>query len=192
MADYENPGEAPINDTTLAVAQRKRASLHRDWLVDLYQMIKVIGETMNQVVGGDNCVIGEDALRPRATTPLPDMRITVLLGTGFQDGLPFWKQANETSATLTAPPTGVDRIDLITIDCKEEDLTITTGVEDASPVAPSIPDGHYKVGEIYHRGGEVAIQNNDTSPNTDGYIKDMRSVVDNTYDESSGESGSGY
>jgi hypothetical protein len=111
------------------------------------------------------------SLKCVATSP-ESMYVTVGAGAGFLSGVGFRRESGGNSALLVAPVSN-PRIDTVAVDSANSGaIVIYTGVEAATPVAPAVGTGKLKVAEIYHRVGETAIYDADTSG--EGYITDAR------------------
>lgn len=86
--------------------------------------------------------------------------------------------AGGNTPTITAPVSN-PRIDLITIDSSGT-IAVTTGTENASPVAPTYPASKLVLAEVYNKVGETSLK--DTSDGTNGYISnDVRPVLGGSY-----------
>jgi len=72
-------------------------------------------------------------------------------------------------------PSSNSRIDAIVVNSESGNIEALTGVENASPVCPTVASHLLKIAEVYHRVGESAIYNTDTSG--EGYITDYRTFI---------------
>ena len=135
---------------------------------------------VTQLIGGTDGIFAygavlNDSLEVVAAGT-PDMTVILKLGAGVYSSVPFRKASNETSDAMVAPvSTGDNRIDTVAVIAATGLLNIHTGVEDPTPSAPSVSAGELKVAEVYHRFGESAIYNTDTTG--EGYITDFRSFI---------------
>ncbi len=87
--------------------------------------------------------------------------------------------AGGSTPSMTAPVSN-PRIDLITIDSTGT-IAVTTGTENASPVAPTYPASKLVLAEVYHRVSETALYDTDQGGTT-GYIShDVRPVLGGSY-----------
>lgn len=175
MADYQNPGDHPLEGGVSASTIRAQASL--DWFIALREAIEELQDFLCVAfAGGIDGIFafGDDvdsSYRTSATGPV-SMRVTIEEGWGFVDGVPFHMASDFTTPDFVAPSAD-DRIDVLAASAVSRSITIYTGVENASPVAPAVTgDGEIKIAEIYHRPGEVSIKNTDDA--TNGYITDSR------------------
>jgi len=96
----------------------------------------------------------------------PDMTVDMAAGWGYISGEIVEEEAAVTSDTLVAPSAN-PRIDLVEY-LLGTGLNIKTGVEDASPAAPSLSSDAVKLATIYHYVGETSIKDTDDASN--GYI----------------------
>ncbi len=158
------------------------AQAHLDWLKDLVDILEVMQWLLCRTIGiaGDDEAgvvaygsVGSDSLLVTATSP-ESMQITVGLGAGFVDAVPFRKAAAETSAAMVAPVSD-PRTDTVSVNATTGLLRIQTGAEAAVPVAPSVSTGYLKLAEIHHVVGETAIYDSATSG--EGYIEDCRTIL---------------
>lgn len=117
-------------------------------------------------------VSGTDSLLVAATDP-ESMVVAILDGAAIVNGTPFRLSSN-TSLTLIAPSSN-DRIDAIVANIQSGNIESLTGVENASPVCPTVPSHMLKIAEVYHVAGESAIYNSATSG--EGYITDSRIFI---------------
>lgn len=103
-----------------------------------------------------------------------DMTLYVESGSVTMDG-ELIQYAGGNSPTITAPTTH-PRIDVLCI-ASDGTITIVTGTEASSPVAPSVSD--FPLCQIYNRVGETKIV--DTDDSTNGYVlKDLRVFMEKT------------
>lgn len=169
---YETPGNPPISSGT------KKAKDHKDWLEDVVDCLEMMQRVMRAMVGNEDGVlyygtIDDESLEAVAASPV-SMSVKVKLGIGFLDGVPFRKAAQTVTAAMTAP-TSSPRIDTIAVTASTGAIVVHTGDEAAVPTAPSISAGELKLAEVYHRVGESAVYDADTSG--EGYITDCRNEI---------------
>lgn len=108
-------------------------------------------------------------LMPHAQST-PDLTIKVENGYVYFNSS-FVAFAGGNSPSFTAPVTN-PRIDVLSID-PSGTLVRTAGTENASPVAPEVPDGNLPICRVYNRVGQTLINDSDTGSN--GYIQtDLR------------------
>ena len=87
----------------------------------------------------------------------PDM--TVALDAGhLMNGQTLVEQAAQSTGTITAPTTN-PRIDRIVVDNATGTVSVVTGVESATPVAPAIPAGKSPVAQVLLQTTSTAITN---------------------------------
>ena len=98
------------------------------------------------------------------------------------------------SPSITAPSTN-PRIDLLTIDTTGT-LALVTGVEGASPAVPTYVTNKVVLAQIYNVVGETLIYDNANQVAGQGYITDVRPIIQTTSptitDQSSNTIGSTY
>jgi hypothetical protein len=152
-------GESPVASTKL---NRWNGNIDASfWL--LHRALRVLAGTGSDLylVGNE----GEDPLRVEAqAVPGMTVRVTpgLVLGPSYLIGL----SAEETlpaAGTFTAPVTN-PRIDAIGI-AESGDWVIATGVESATPAAPSLATDVVRLANIYFRVGAVSIKNSDDGTN---------------------------
>ena len=166
---YEDPGAMPIEGGDVT------AQSQYDWFVDLREAFEKQQRVLCAVVGDDDGVldygiVGADSLDVVANSP-ENLTIIVKLGKGFLDGVPFEKDTNETSSSLTAP-TGAARIDTVTVVASTGLLHVIPGSEATSPSAPATPAGELKLAEIHWVVGATAIYDGPTTGQA--YLVDSR------------------
>ena len=105
-------------------------------------------------------------------TTAPSLKVEVTVGAARISDLPCAVKTLFTTIDFVKPVTN-DRIDIV---CASVDQTgpviVVTGVEDASPVAPSPPTDAIVSAEVFLRPGMADIENSDNA--TDGFITDKR------------------
>lgn len=102
----------------------------------------------------------------------PSLKVIVTAGLGLVSRAPAVLGNDFTTATFSIPSAGNDRIDLVCWDAATREIKITTGVEAASPAAPSVPANQKCSAQIYLRDSMSVIK--DTDDSTNGYIIDQR------------------
>lgn len=125
--------------------------------------------------GGDGVLYGidSDELAVSATTPL-SLRVNVGTGYGFIDGHLFRLKSATESAEVVSPLTH-GRIDLVQANLATWSISVKTGIEASSPVAPSADDGAMPLARLVLRPGMTSIKDSDDTVN--GYVVDMRSFL---------------
>jgi hypothetical protein len=102
----------------------------------------------------------------------------------FYLGTPNVSFAGGNTPTFTAP-VSYPRIDLVTINSSGS-IVIVNGTENASPVAPTFPNGSITLCEVYHVVGETAIYDNANQQSGQGYIQaDVRPFLAGVFTVSS-------
>jgi hypothetical protein len=172
---YQNPNPHPLESGVSSSSIRAQATL--DWFIAVREAIAELQQFFNTVIGGgiDGIIaFGDDvdaSYRTSATSPV-SMRVTIEAGWAFVDGVPFRMIGDYTTPNFVAPVTD-DRIDTLAASAITRSITIYTGNESSSPVAPAVTgEGEIEIAQIYHRPGETSIKNSDDS--TNGYISDTR------------------
>lgn len=89
----------------------------------------------------------------------PGMLITVNPGVITIDGQPEYKAAQDTT-TIVAPVSN-SRIDRVFLDPSDGNVGVATGVESASPSAPTIPSFGIPIARIFLYVGQTSILNDD-------------------------------
>ena len=97
----------------------------------------------------------------------PNMTLSVQAGNVWFGGT-FLAFAGGNTPSFTAPSTH-PRIDVVCIDSSGT-VSVITGAENASPVAPAITAGLVGLCQVYHVVGETDIHDNDTQVGGQGYI----------------------
>ncbi len=106
-------------------------------------------------------------------TGTPGMSADILNGSAFAGDKPVFAATAGSTGTLVAPITN-DRIDTIQLN-QFGVLSVKTGAEDVSPVAPTIDANNIKLAEIYHRPATTQIL--DTDDSTNSFITDSRTLI---------------
>lgn len=133
---------------------------------------------MRQVIGGStDGVYGygstpTDSFKVEATSPA-STAVTVKAGGAVVDSTLVVRSAGGNTSAMSAP-TANPRIDRVVL-YKWGTVTVLTGTEAASPSAPTEPADAITLATIYHRVGETAIYDSDTTGQ--GYITDGRTYV---------------
>lgn len=131
---------------------------------------------LNQAWGGSDGVIRKastDDLKVSAKAT-PGMSVEVAPGYAFVSSSPYHLAALLETAVVAAPTTD-PRIDLVQARLANWDVSVVTGTESATPVAP-LPDvDSIALGELYLRPGMTVIK--DTDDSTNGYIIDARQFI---------------
>jgi len=122
--------------------------------------------------GGDGVVRGAttDDLAVKATSP-DSLAAEVREGYAFVAKFPYKLDQDTTTVDVVAPTTD-PRIDLVQARLGTWDVSIKTGTEAASPVAPTADVDAIPLAELYLRTGMTVIK--DTDDATNGYITDVR------------------
>lgn len=122
--------------------------------------------------GGDGVVRGatDDDLKVAAASPA-SLAVVVQPGCAFISQFPY-KLATATETTAVTPPMVNPRIDLVQARLATWDVEIITGVEGATPSAPSPNPDCIALAEVYLRPGMTTIEDSDDGVN--GYITDVR------------------
>jgi hypothetical protein len=125
--------------------------------------------------GGDGVVRGaaQDDLATQATAT-PGLSVDVQPGYAFIGRAPF-KLAAATETNTVAPPTTNDRIDLVQISLETWNVTLITGTESPTPVAPVAGIDCLALAQLYLRPAMTTIK--DTDDTTNGYIIDARVFI---------------
>jgi len=169
-------GKAYIK-TTWAYQERPVASQKLNtWDDRMEAALELVHFFLSMAWGGGDGVIRnatDDDLEVVATDP-PSLSVEVKPGYGFVSGFPYKLEAATETVDVT-PPTGNPRIDLVQARLETWDVSIKTGAEAASPVAPDPDADCMGLAELYLRVGMTSIKNFDDA--TNGYIIDARTFV---------------
>jgi hypothetical protein len=130
---------------------------------------------LSQAWGGGDGVLRNvaDELQVEALDP-PGMSVVVLPGYAFISNHAY-KLAAQLQTVDVTPPVTEDRIDLVQARLDNWDVSIKTGTESATPMAPSADADAIPLAEIYLRPSATTIRNTDDSIN--GYIIDARQFL---------------
>lgn len=171
---YENPGNVlPIDSGD------RSAQSHLDYLKKMANAIDMgwwfQNRVWNEATSGalSYAPQNDDSLKLVETT-VPSMKVKVLLGAGFLLGVPFRKSSDTTIDEDIVAPTTLPRIDTIGVDPLDGSVIVYEGTEHASPTAPFVGTGIFKVGEVYLRPGCEEIYS--TEQSTGGYIQNRRTL----------------
>ena len=131
---------------------------------------------LNQAWGGGSGVIRGavvDDLKAEALST-PGLSVEIQPGYAFISNFPFKLAAATETVDVTAPSTN-DRIDLVQASLKSWTVSIVTGTESATPIAPSPDEDCIALAQLYLRPGMASIKNADDA--TNGYIIDARTFL---------------
>lgn len=125
--------------------------------------------------GGDGVLhgLGSGELAVSATTPA-SLRVSAGTGYGFIDGHLFRLKVT-TQTPDVVPPLLQGRIDLVQANLATWSISVKTGAEALSPVAPTADDGAIAIAHLVLRPGMTSIKDTDDAVN--GYIVDVRSFL---------------
>lgn len=125
--------------------------------------------------GGDGVLhgLGSAELAVTAATP-PSLRVGAGTGYGFIDGNLFRLKTN-TQTPDVVPPLVHGRIDLVQANLATWSISVKTGSEALSPVAPAVDTGSIALARLVLRPGMTTIK--DTDDTVNGYIVDVRSFL---------------
>lgn len=163
--------------TTWAFEERPVASSKLNtWDNRIELALELVHFLLSQAWGGGNGVIrnaAADDLKVVANS-VPDLFAKVRPGYAFISRFPYRLEA-ETATSEVTPPVSNPRIDLVQARLATWDVSIVTGSESASPVAPSAQADCLALAKLYLRPGMTSIKNSDDG--TNGYIMDSRTFV---------------
>lgn len=125
--------------------------------------------------GGDGVIrkASTDDLEVTATA-IPGLSVEVAPGYAFIAGAPYRLAALAATIEITAPTTN-PRIDLVQARLDNWDVSVVSGVEAVTPVAPAPDADSIALAELYLRPGMTVIK--DTDDSTNGYIIDARQFI---------------
>jgi hypothetical protein len=138
--------------------------------------LELIHFLLSQAWGGGNGVIRKataDDLKVVAAD-VPALSVRVKPGYAFIARFPYRLDA-ETATPDVTPPSANPRIDLVQARLETWDISIVTGAEAASPVAPNPSSNALTLAHLYLRPGMTSIKNTDDA--TNGYIIDARAFL---------------
>ena len=145
---------------------------------DLTAALDTASWFIRSMLGGGNGIVayapqGRLSCNVFEWVPTPDMSIGVDNGAAVVDSTLV--RVSGLNLPLIAP-TSNPRIDSVQVDVAGV-VSVLTGSESASPVAPTVSSACVKLSEVYHRVGETAIEQTDYSGSANGYIIDCRTWV---------------
>ena len=131
---------------------------------------------LNQAWGGGSGVIRGAAAEDLKVEALstPGLSVEVQPGYAFISKFPF-KLASATETVDVTAPSSDDRIDLVQASLESWTVSIVTGTEEATPIAPSLDEDCIALAQLYLRPGMASIKNADDA--TNGYIIDARTFL---------------
>ena len=131
---------------------------------------------LSQAWGGGDGVIRKasaDDLKVSAKAT-PGLSVEVSPGYAFISSFPYHLAVLVETVVVTVPTTD-PRIDLVQARLENWDVSVVTGVEAVTPVAPAPDADSVALGELYLRPGMTVIK--DTDDSTNGYIVDVRQFI---------------
>jgi hypothetical protein len=163
--------------TTWAFEERPVASSKLNtWDNRIELAFELVHFLLSLAWGGGNGVIRHatsDDLRVAANAT-PDLSVKVKTGYAFISRFPYKLEAEAATPDVT-PPVSNPRIDLVQARLTTWDVSVVTGSESASPVAPSAQPDCLALARLYLRPGMASIK--DTDDGINGYIIDARAFV---------------
>ncbi len=129
-----------------------------------------------QAWGGGSGVVRKaavDDLAVKATVPV-GLSVQVRTGYAFINNFAY-KLATATSTGILTGPVSNPRKDLVQARLATWDITVKTGTEAVTPVAPSPDTDCIALAELYCRPGMTSIK--DTNDGFNGYIIDVRKFL---------------
>ena len=169
---YKFPDDSPYSQTG-----DRKASTHKAWLEDVVTAIESLQRLIGLTMGGLTGVYAYGASPGvnsfKGTVTGADMIVTIGIGGALLNGIPQWNEVADSVSFSGDDPTSDPRIDLITWDFEAGAVNVETGVENASPSTPALPDNHIALVTVYHRVGETTIKSSDLADGN-GYITDVR------------------
>lgn len=173
---FENPTQNPFTasgDTS--------AGAFETWLIELRQAFQVQQWFITAMGGAADGVWAhtedaDDIGKVKANT-VPNMTVKIRPFAGFVANVPFRIPDQLITSALTAPSTSprIDTVVARALPGLAGEFVILTGIEDASPTAPSAGSNDILLAWIHHRVGETSIK--DTDDATNGYIEDKRTFT---------------
>ncbi len=138
--------------------------------------LETIQLLLNQAWGGGSGVIRGATAEDLAVmaTGTPGLSVDVMPGIAFI-GKYFYRLVSETETVDVSVPTSQDRIDSVQARLATWDVSIKTGVESASPVAPEPDEDCIALAQLHLRPGMSTIE--DTDDTTNGYVVDARTFL---------------
>ena len=163
--------------TTWAFEERPVASSKlNNWDDRMEAALELIHFFMAQAWGGGDGVVrgaATDDLKVAANSPAT-MGVLVEPGYGFISQTPLKLAAQTTTADVTAPVSD-PRIDLVQVGLDTWTISVKTGTEAASPVAPTADADSIPLAQLYLRTTATSIK--DTDDSTNGYIINARQFL---------------
>jgi len=131
---------------------------------------------LSQAWGGGDGVIRKASVDDLTVSAkaTPGMSVEVAPGYAFISGFPYHLALLAETIEVTAPTTD-PRIDLVQARLDNWDVSVVSGVEAVSPVAPSPDTDSVALGELYLRPGMSSIKDADDA--TNGFIIDARPFI---------------
>lgn len=131
---------------------------------------------LNMTWGGGNGVVPGVTAHNLKVVPLgiPGLAVVVEPGCAFISRAPF-RLVSSHQTSVVVPPSNQPRLDLVQARLATWDVGIKTGVEAATPTAPSADADCLALARLYLRPGMQAIWAADDG--TNGYIIDVRSFL---------------
>lgn len=163
--------------TTWAFEERPVASSKLNlWDDRIETAVELLHFLQTQANGGTDGVtrgVTVDDLAVKALSPA-GLAVEVRPGYAFISDFPYQLALTTTAADVVAPTTD-PRKDLVQARLATWDISIKTGIESATPVAP-VPDADaISLAELFLRTGMTVIK--DTDDSTNGYIIDVRDFI---------------
>lgn len=163
--------------TSWTFAERPVASSKlNSWDDRIEAALELIHFLLSQAWGGGNGVIRNataDDLKVVAAD-VPGLSVRVKPGYAFIARFPY-RLETETATPDVAPPAANPRIDLVQARLETWDISVVSGTEAASPVAPNPTNNAFALAHLYLRPGMTSIKNTDDA--TNGYIIDARAFL---------------
>lgn len=173
---FENPRAVPMQRSG-----DRSAVNHLAGLEEYRAAMQVMQRLLNALCGGGDGTFAtgtdpDDVGKVKANT-VPNLSVKIRPFWGFIDGVPFQVPDQLVTSLLTAPSSSprIDTVVARALPGLEGEFAIRTGIEDASPTAPSIGADEVLLAWIHHRVGETSIKDADDS--TNGYIEDKRTFT---------------
>ena len=163
--------------TSWTFAERPVASSKlNSWDDRIEAALELVHFLLSQAWGGGDGVIRKAATDDLAVVAadVPGLSVRVKPGYAFVARFPY-RLESETVTPDVTPPTTNPRIDLVQARLETWDISIVTGTEAASPVAPSASSNALALAQLYLRPGMSSIKNTDDA--TNGYIIDARTFL---------------
>ena len=163
--------------TTWAFEERPVASSKLNlWDDRIETALELLHFLQTQANGGSDGVardVTTDDLSVKALSP-ETLSVEVQPGYAFISEFPYYLAIARTTADVVAPVTD-PRIDLVQARLATWDISIKTGVESATPVAPTPDTDAIALAELFLRTGMTVIK--DTDDSTNGFITDVREFI---------------